>query len=99
MLSLSANEHIRIYAGPVVTIGEPVLPGTSHRIEASVFPGVFGVSLQTPAMNIGKVELRFCQDIAVTVFNKTDGAALPIGSAAAANLSLQTGVRVTIPHL
>ena len=98
-LSLSANEHIRIYAGPVITMGNPVLPGTDERIEASVFPGVFGVSLQTPAINVGKVELRFCQDIVLTVFNKTDGSALSFGSAASANLSFQTGVRVTIPHL
>lgn len=98
-LSFIANEHIRIYAGPVITMGSPVLPGTNRRIESSIFPGILGVSFQTPTIQIGKAELHFCQDFVLTVFNKTDGAALPIGEAAAANLSLQTGIRVTIPHL
>ena len=65
----------------------------------TTFPGILGVSFQTPTIQIGKAELHFCQDFVLTVFNKTDGAALPIGEAAAANLSLQTGIRVTIPHL
>ena len=98
-MSFTANEHIRIYAGPVITFGTPVLPGTSQTIESSIFPGILGVSFQTPAIHIGKVDLRFCQDIALTVFNKTDGSALSIGNAAAASLSLQTGIRVTFPHL
>ena len=80
-------------------MGSPVLPGTNRRIESSIFPGILGVSFQTPTIQIGKAELHFCQDFVLTVFNKTDGAALPIGEAAAANLSLQTGIRVTIPHL
>ena len=98
-LSFIANETIRIYAGPVITMGNPVLPGTTRKIEASIFPGILGVSFQTPKIQIGKAELHFCQDFVLTVFNKTDGSALPIGEAAAANLSLQTGIRVTFPHL
>ncbi len=97
-LSFFANDNVRIYAGPVLTLGKTVLPGTSQRIEASVFPGILGVSLQTPVIHVGKFDFRFCQDIALTVYNKTDGSALPFGSAAAAGLSFQTGFRVTIPR-
>jgi len=97
-LSFFANDNVRIYAGPVLTLGKPVLPGTSNRIEASIFPGILGVSLQTPSIRLGQFDFRLCQDIALTIYNKTDGSALPFGSAAAASLSFQTGFRVTIPH-
>ena len=97
-LAFVANDYVRIYAGPVITIGNPVLPGTSKPISASVFPGVLGVSLQTPTIDIGSFKLQFCHDFSFTIFNKTDGAALPFGSAASANFSMQTGVRVTFPH-
>ena len=98
MLSIVANDYIRIYAGPVLTIGTPVLPGVSKEISASVFPGVLGISFQTPPMEINKFQIRFCQDISFTIFNKLDGSALSLGNAAAANFSLFTGVRVTLPH-
>lgn len=99
MLSFIANKYIRIYAGPVVTMGTPVLPGTTEEITASVFPGVIGASFQTPSINIGKLELTFCQDLSLTIFNKADGSALSILKAAASNLRLLSGLRVTIPHL
>ena len=98
MLSFVANDYIRIYAGPVITMGTPVLPGTTEQISASIFPGVIGASFQTPTIDIGSFKLQFCQDFSFTIFNKPDGSALPFGSAAAANFSLQTGIRVTFPH-
>jgi len=99
MFSFIANKYIRIYAGPAFTIGTPVLPGSTKEISASIFPGVIGASFQTPTISIGKLEFSICQDVSITIFNKTDGSALSIGNSAAANVKLLTGVRVTIPHL
>ncbi|MCR4938595.1 MAG: C40 family peptidase [Treponemataceae bacterium] len=99
LVSATLNDYIRIYAGPVFTIGTPVLPNTSKKIGASIFPGILGASFQTPSLNIGNLRFSLYQDISVTVFNKADGAALSILDTAASSIKFQTGLRVTIPHL
>ena len=97
ILSLSMNDYIRVYAGPVFTCNDVILIDSDKEIKGSVFPGIIGLSLSTPKWNIGKVALQAVQDINYTVYNKMDGAALPFVESIAAGLVMYTGVRVTVP--
>lgn len=101
IFSLTVMKGIRVYVGPVFTIGSPVEPGIVSgepaSIKGSIFPGVLGVCLQTPTLKAGKVELSLVQDIRYTVFNKPDNSALPFLNSTAAGLVFSTGVRVTFP--
>ncbi len=94
--SISVPYGFRVYAGPVLTLGDPVLIGSEEAISASVFPGILGLSWQSPGISAGPTEISFVQDIAWTVFNKTDNSALHIGNAFVAGLVFSTGVRVSI---
>lgn len=98
VLSLTLNEFCRVFAGPVISFGSPSLPGNSDRdIEQSFFPGIIGICFSTPGIAIGKTALSFVQDIHYTVFNDTDGAALPPAKSIPAGLVFATGIRVTLP--
>ncbi len=97
LFSVAMDYGFRIYAGPVFTIGNSTLPGTSKEISPSIFPGVLGLSWEAPGWNIKIGTLNIIQDISWTVFNKTDNSALSILDSLASGLVLSTGVRVTIP--
>lgn len=101
IFSLSVMKGLRVYAGPVFTMGSAVEPGIvsgePSSVKGSIFPGVLGLCLQTPTLKAGKVELSLVQDIRYTVFNKPDNSALPFLNSMAAGLVFSTGVRVTFP--
>ena len=97
ILSLSMNDYIRVYAGPVFTFKEVTLIDTDKTIKGSVFPGIIGISFSTPKWKIGKVGIQAVQDISYTVFNQMDGAALPFVESVAAGLVMYTGIRVSVP--
>ena len=97
ILSLSMNDYIRMYAGPVFTCNDVILIDSDKEIKGSIFPGIIGLSLSTPKWKIGKVALQAVQDINYTVYNKMDGAALPFVESIAAGLVMYTGIRVTVP--
>ncbi len=94
--TVSVPYGFRIYAGPVISFGNPVLIGSEEPIVASVFPGILGFSWQSPSAKIGNTELSFVQDITWTVFNSTDNSALPIGHSIVAGLVFSTGVRLSL---
>jgi Cell wall-associated hydrolases (invasion-associated proteins) len=97
VLTLSFTDFMRIYAGPVITIGSCSLPASDTEIQPSFFPGIAGVSFSLPSFTQGKVQVRIIQDICYTVFNNTDGSALPFVESVTAGLVFSTGVRVTFP--
>ncbi|MDD7274632.1 MAG: C40 family peptidase [Treponema sp.] len=101
LFSLTVAEGVRLYAGPVLTLGSPVEPGidtgTPAKVKGSVFPGVLGLCLQTPTFKAGKVRLSLVQDIRYTVFNNMDNGALSIVDSLSAGLVFSTGIRVTFP--
>lgn len=94
--SLSPKDFLRIYAGTVFTLGKPVLLGSGEEIKSSIFPGILGVSWQTPAIKIGKTGLRFVQDISYTIFNKENNSALNFVDSIVAGLVFQSGLRLDI---
>jgi hypothetical protein len=97
VFTLSFTDFMRVYAGPVITIGSCALPATDTGISPSFFPGVAGVSFSLPSFSSGKVKVRIIQDICYTVFNDTDGSALPFVESVTAGLVFSTGIRVTFP--
>lgn len=98
VFSLTVKDFVRIFAGPVLTIGTPSLPGNDDEsIKASVFPGILGVCFNTPSVKAGKFDLCFTQDIHYTIFNETDGGALSPIKSLATGLVFSSGIRVTLP--
>lgn len=98
VVTLTLNDFFRIFAGPVISFGNPSLPGDSDsKIENSVFPGIIGLSLSTPSVKIGKTSASLIQDIHYTVYNDTGGSALPFYKAFPTGLVFATGIRVTLP--
>lgn len=96
-ISISFNDYVKIYAGPVINFGNPSLPGSSQTARGSFFPGIIGASFQTPKLKAGKVGISFAQDISYTIYNDTDGGALPFYKSVGSGLVLSSGVRVTLP--
>jgi len=97
VFTLSFTDFMRVYAGPVITIGSCAQPDSDTAISPSFFPGVAGVSFSLPSFSTGKVKVRIIQDICYTVFNDTDGSALPFVESVTAGLVFSTGIRVTFP--
>ncbi len=93
-LSLSPKDFFRIYSGVVFTFGKPVLIGSEEEIRSSIFPGILGISIQTPSIQIGKTQLRFVQDINYTIFNKINNFALNFVDSIVAGLVFQSGIRI-----
>lgn len=98
VVSLTVNEFFRVFAGPVISIGNASQPGDSDtKIENSFFPGIIGACLSTPSIKVGKTLVSLVQDVHYTVFNDTDGSALSIGKSITTGLVFATGIRVTLP--
>lgn len=98
IFSLTMTDYLRIYAGPVFTIGTPYLPGKGEdKIESSIFPGILGIAFNTPSVKAGNADVSFSQDIHYTVFNDTDGGALSPLKTITTGLVFSSGVRVTLP--
>ncbi len=97
VFSMNFGEYIKIYAGPVINFGKPTFPDSDSKIDGSFFPGILGVSFQTPKIKAGKVGISFVQDISYTVYNDSDGGAMPFHDSMATGLVFSTGVRVTLP--
>ena len=96
--SLTLGNYTRIFAGPVLSLGSPTLPGDSDKkIKSSFFPGIMGVVWNTPSFKIANLDFCFTQDIHYTIFNKTNGAAQNLGDSLISGLVFSTGMRVTLP--
>ena len=96
-LSLGLSENLRFYAGPIITLGDAVVPGKDKNIKPSFFPGIFGISWQSNALDLSGFKLSFVQDISYSVFNTETGAALPFNESIVTGLVFSSGLRVTFP--
>ncbi len=96
LFTATVNDYFRFYAGPVISFGNARMMVTGEEAKPSVFPGVIGISLATPALNIAKTKAQVVQDISYTVFNKPDNSALSFTNSISAGLTFFTGVRVTL---
>ncbi|MDR1747495.1 MAG: C40 family peptidase [Spirochaetaceae bacterium] len=94
LFSLSFGKGLRIYAGPIFTMGTPHMPGGTERLKPDMFPGIMGISWQTPSLNYKNFGVSLYQDISYTVFNSRGGSALPFTRAVTAGLVFSTGIRL-----
>lgn len=95
--SITFNDYIRAYAGPVISFKDAILIDTDMQIKPSVFPGVVGVSFMTPSFELGSFSFRGVQDVSYTIYNKMDGSTLSIMDSLAAGLVMYTGIRLAFP--
>lgn len=95
-LSVTMNDYVRFYAGPVISFGNGSMVSTGETVSPSVFPGILGASFATPSVKVSKAKIQMVQDISYTVFNKPDNSALSFVDSIAAGLVLYTGVRVSM---
>lgn len=96
LLTATANDYFRFYAGPIISMGSARMIKTEEEIKPSIFPGVLGISFSTPALKFGDTKVQLVQDFSYTVFNKTDNSALNFTDSFSAGLIFYTGVRVTL---
>lgn len=96
LFSVTLNDFVRFYAGPVISFGNGSMVGTGETVSPSVFPGTLGASFATPSFKVSKAKVQVVQDISYTVFNKPDNAALSFVDSVAAGLVFYTGVRVSM---
>ncbi|MCR5612148.1 MAG: C40 family peptidase [Treponema sp.] len=97
LFSLGFSDYINVFIGPVFTIGTASMPDQKYRINGSIFPGMIGISFNTPNIKAGNVYLSITQDFVYTVFNATDGGALGFAESMNAGFVFSTGIRVTLP--
>lgn len=97
LFTATVNDYFKFYAGPVISFGHGCLVGSDKEIKASVFPGIIGISLATPAIEAGSTKVQVVQDISYTIFNNIDNSALKPMESIGAGLVMYTGVRVSFP--
>ena len=97
VFSLKAGDYVRFYAGPVFSIGEATAPDTNDEISASIFPGIFGMTIYLPSFTSGDFKVQVIQDINYTFFNDVDGSMLNPLKSLATGIEFSTGVSVTLP--
>ena len=97
LLSVNILDFIKVYSGPVFTIGNCYTPITNTPVEASIFPGILGITFYLPSITKGDFKIQFIQDINFSIFNYADGSALPLDQTLTSGLELSTGISVTFP--
>ena len=101
-LTVHFNEYISAYAGIVLSTGTVAsqpqqLLGTDTMVRAPIFPGIFGVSFQTPRISIGSVYGSFVQEISYTHYKAMAGyEPLTFAQTLAQGLSFSTGFSITL---
>lgn len=103
-LAFLFGECIRIYLGPIFSIGtgkygmtHTTVSGTGDRSNAQIFPGILGIAFTTPSFGNDKVRARFIQDFNYIYYTRENGAPLRASKAAASGLTFSTGVLISIP--
>ena len=97
LFSLLIGKYFQIYAGPVFTFGELHQVSSDEKMSPSVFPGIIGLQVKTPAFGFKKVKFQIYQDFSYTVYNNTDGAALSFFKSMANGFVLNSGIKILFP--
>ena len=97
IFSLTLNDYVSFYAGPVFTFNDIKLIDSDKEIKSSIFPGIIGFSFSTPSLVVGKTKIQAVQDISYTVYNNMDGSALSFIESISAGLVMYTGIKILFP--
>lgn len=102
-LTIHVNKYVSFYAGAVLSTGtvasQPqTLFGSDKLIQPPIFPGIFGVSFQTPRVRLGSVYGSLVQDISYTHYKALDGYdKMTFKETLAQGLTFSTGISITLP--
>jgi len=102
-LTIHINDYVAAYAGVVLSTGivaseNQKLLGTDKLVQPPIFPGIFGVSFQTPKVRIGSVYASLVQDISYTHYKAVEGYdSLSFQEALAQGVNFSTGISITLP--
>ncbi|MCF0241748.1 MAG: C40 family peptidase [Treponema sp.] len=97
IFTLTINDFIRFYAGPVFTFGNTEARYSNINPTPVIFPGTVGLSFSTPSFLLNDVKLQVVQDIAYSFNTQQDGSWLSAMQSLSDGLILYTGLRLTIP--
>lgn len=97
VLSLTFKDYIKFYLGPLINCGIPKISTSGEKIKGWPFPGIIGISFQTPTIKIGKVEVSLVQDLDYTFYTKRDRSAISAKEHIGTGFVFSTGIRVTLP--
>lgn len=86
----------RVYTGIVLTLGDPILQTTQTELEAPVFFGIAGISMQTAKIKVGPVKLSIIQDFSFSFF-KGKNESLSFANTLIAGTLFSSGICVTLP--
>lgn len=102
-LTIHVNDYVSVYGGAILTadMTKPLvqnLPGSETKISPVTFPGIAGVSFQTPKVKIGSNYYSLVQDISYTFYKPAeDYPALTLPEMLTSGLSFSTGISITLP--
>lgn len=97
VFSLTFKDYIKLYLGPVINCGTPKLTTSDEKIKGWPFPGIIGISFQTPTVKVGKVEIALVQDLDYTFYTKHDRSAISAREHVGTGFVFSTGIRVILP--
>lgn len=97
-LSLSLNEYVRLYMGPVFSFTSGVTHDTQEKLSSSIFPGILGISLSSPSIELADLKFQLIQDISYSYFNNPDNSAPGFVKSLSSGLVLSSGLRITLPE-
>lgn len=101
-VKVGINRYFSAYTGFVLngerfSVSKPLLRGTDIHITTPFFPGIFGLSLETPKLSVGKTRISLAQEVSYTNHKAADGyPKLTFRQAIEAGLELNTFVRVEL---
>lgn len=95
--SLNTSEYFGMYIGPVITFGSARIPNGKAEIKTSFFPGIVGMSFNTPKIKIGTLNFSLTTDLFYTFYTTVNNSSLSFQNAISSGLVLSTGIRVTFP--
>lgn len=102
-LTIHLNKYVEFYAGVVLSTGtvasQPqTLIGTEKMVQPPIFPGIFGVSFQTPRVRLGSVYGSLVQDISYTHYKAAEGYDnMTFKETIAQGFTFSTGISITLP--
>lgn len=70
-LKFSFNKYISLYTGIVLngerySVTKPVFKGSDCKLSTPLFPGIFGLALETPKIKIGRTKISLSQELFYT---------------------------------
>lgn len=94
---VTISDYFSFYGGVVFSQSQPRLRSSYDYAEYPVFPGIFGLSVQTPHFSVFGYKISLRQDISWTNVNSASGYPLSFKEKFADGINFSTGLCLTLP--